>query len=122
MIGTPIQHDLNWWSPNGITHVVLSLSAGFNSTASASKIEGCRPQDKAKQVPTIVQKCAVSVLEKGMEADTAEISCACACDWPVPDSQECLRYFLGFVCNNRKCISIAAFYRKIKVQALDDTV
>ena len=38
-----------------------------------------------------------------MEADPAKISCVR--DWPVPDSRESLRRFLGFVSYYRKFIS-----------------
>ena len=41
--------------------------------------------------------------EKGVEADPAKISCVR--DWPVPDSRESLRRFLGFVSYYRKFIS-----------------
>ena len=43
------------------------------------------------------------VSEKGVEADPAKISCVR--DWPVPDSRESLRRFLGFVSYYRKFIS-----------------
>ena len=43
------------------------------------------------------------VSEKGVEADPAKISCVR--DWPVPDSREDLRRFLGFVSYYREFIS-----------------